>query len=80
MATVPYSVTVTSRAVSMRWEQAVLDRLQRRARVAGWSASALAQRYVDEGLRMAEHPGIVFQDGPAGRRPAWSPVPTSGKS
>jgi uncharacterized protein (DUF433 family) len=24
---------------------------------------------VDEGLRMAAHPGIVFRDGPAGRRP-----------
>ncbi len=53
MATVAFSVTVTSRAVSMRWEQAVLDRLQRRARLAGWSVSALAQRYVDEGLRVA---------------------------
>ena len=30
----------------------------------------MAQRLVDEGLRMADHPGIVFRDGPAGRRPA----------
>lgn len=25
---------------------------------------------IDEGLRMAEHPGIVFKDGPSGRRAA----------
>jgi hypothetical protein len=30
----------------------------------------LAQRLVDEGLRMADHPGIVFKDGPSGRRAA----------
>lgn len=28
------------------------------------------ERYVEEGLRMEEHPGIVFVDGPAGRRTA----------
>ena len=34
------------------------------------SASGLAQRLVDEGLRMAAHPGVVFRSGPAGRRAA----------
>jgi uncharacterized protein (DUF433 family) len=28
----------------------------------------LAQRYVEEGLRMDEHPLVHFADGPAGRR------------
>lgn len=28
----------------------------------------LAQRYVEEGLRMDEHPLIIFADGPSGRR------------
>ncbi len=28
------------------------------------------ERYVEEGLRTEEHPGIVFVDGPAGRRAA----------
>src|SRR3954469_584466 len=28
----------------------------------------LAQRYVEEGLRMDEHPLVRFVDGPAGRR------------
>jgi uncharacterized protein (DUF433 family) len=30
----------------------------------------LAQRYVEEGLRMDEHPLVRFVDGPAGRRPS----------
>ena len=30
----------------------------------------LAERYVEEGLRMDEHPLIYFRDGEAGRRPA----------
>src|SRR5215475_12791800 len=30
--------------------------------------SSAANRLVDEGLRMTEHPGIVFRDGPTGRR------------
>jgi hypothetical protein len=30
---------------------------------------------VDEGLRMAEHPGIVFKDGPSGRRAALAMGP-----
>jgi hypothetical protein len=30
--------------------------------------SRLAERYVDEGVRMEDHPGIVFRDGPTGRR------------
>jgi hypothetical protein len=27
-------------------------------------------RFVDEGLRVAMHPGVVFKDGPSGRRAA----------
>ena len=34
----------------------------------GLSASAATNQFVDEGLRMAEHPAIVFRDGPTGRR------------
>jgi hypothetical protein len=32
------------------------------------SRSRLAERYIDEGMRMDDHPGIVFRDGPTGRR------------
>ena len=30
--------------------------------------SSTANRLVDEGLRMVDHPNIVFRDGPTGRR------------
>jgi hypothetical protein len=30
----------------------------------------LAERYLEEAIRVAEHPGIVFRSGPAGRRAA----------
>jgi hypothetical protein len=57
--------------LSIRFDPALLARLRRRARtMPGGSVSGLAQRLVDEGLRMAEHPGIVFKDGPSGRRAA----------
>ena len=37
--------------------------------------SRLAERYIDEGMRMDDHPGIVFRDGPAGRRAALAAGP-----
>jgi len=36
----------------------------------GASAAGLAQRLIDEGLRRADHPGVIFKDGPSGRRAA----------
>jgi hypothetical protein len=57
--------------LSIRFDASVLERLRRRAKsLPGATPSGLAIRLVDEGLRMAEHPGIVFKDGPAGRRAA----------
>jgi hypothetical protein len=54
---------------SIRFDEDVERRLASfAARRPGLSRSAVAARLVDEGLRMAEHPGIVFRDGPAGRR------------
>jgi hypothetical protein len=53
----------------VRFEPAVLERLRRYVRAhPGISASALTSRFVDEALRMEEHPGILFRDGPSGRR------------
>src|SRR5690348_936749 len=56
--------------LSIRFDAALLGRLRARAAAAGGNTSALAQRLVDEGLRMADHPGVVFKDGPSGRRAA----------
>lgn len=47
-----------------------LEHLKRRAHEAGQPQTALAERYIEEGLRMDEHPLIYFRDGTAGRRPA----------
>lgn len=56
---------------SIRFDDAVLARLRLQASTeVGGNVSALAHRLVDEGLRMAEHPGIVFKPGPSGRRAA----------
>lgn len=46
----------------------MLERLERRAAERGVTQTALVERYVEEGLRMDDHPGICFADGPAGRR------------
>lgn len=47
-----------------------LARLEQRARLTRVPKTALADRYVEEGLAMDTYPGIVFRDGPSGRRPA----------
>ncbi|MBA3421462.1 MAG: DUF433 domain-containing protein [Thermoleophilaceae bacterium] len=48
-----------------------LDRLDERARDLGESRNGLAQRLLDEGLRLEQHPLIYFREGAAGlRRPA----------
>jgi hypothetical protein len=60
-----------SAPLSIRFDDNLLARLRRRVQASpGASVSGLAQRLLDEGLRMAEHPGIVFKDGPSGRRAA----------
>ena len=57
-----------SRQFSARLDPSVVDRLDRRGARTGLNRSRLAERYLDEGMRMEDHPGIVFRDGPAGRR------------
>lgn len=47
-----------------------LERLRQRARLSGEARTALAERYLDEGLAMDEFPGIYFVEGTLGRRPA----------
>lgn len=54
--------------MSVRFPDDVAERLRERAVATGEPSSGLAQRLVDEGLRMESHPGIVFHRGPSGRR------------
>jgi hypothetical protein len=57
--------------LSIRFDAALLARLRRRVTATpGSTTSALAQRLIDEGLRMTDHPGVIFKDGPSGRRAA----------
>jgi hypothetical protein len=56
-------------ATPVRFEDDVADRLAAFAAAhPGLSLSSAANQLVDEGLRMREHPGIVFRDGVTGRR------------
>jgi hypothetical protein len=57
-----------SNLTSLRIPEETKHRLDVAARAVGQSRSALMQRYIEEGLRMDRHPGIVFRPGPAGRR------------
>ena len=66
---------------SIRFDEPVIDRLSSYvARHPGLTRSAVAARYVDEGLRMEEHPGILFREGPTGRRATVVGGRTSGRS
>jgi len=42
--------------------------LRERSAQSGESLVRLAERYLDEGMRLDRHPGILFRNGPAGRR------------
>jgi hypothetical protein len=57
-----------SQPLSLRLPAATLEKLAARARRADLPPRTLAQRYVEEGLRMDSHPLVHFAEGPAGRR------------
>jgi hypothetical protein len=52
----------------IRIAEKTLATLRERSKRRGEPLARLAQRYIEEGLRTDDHPGIVFRDGPAGRR------------
>lgn len=53
----------------VRFDMAVADRLAVFVSINhGLSLSSAANMLVDEGLRMHEHPGVLFRTGPTGRR------------
>ncbi len=56
------------RHLSVRVGEDLLAQLDTQSRRSGQSRSAVAKRLLQEGLRMEEHPRIVFRSGPAGRR------------
>src|ERR671923_1890321 len=68
-------VSPSSRQFSARLDADLVERLERRGERAGMNRSRLAERYIDEGMRMEDHPGIVFREGPTGRRAALAGGP-----
>jgi uncharacterized protein (DUF433 family) len=56
--------------IAFRFSPRTIARLRRRAAETRASQTALAERYIEEGLRQDEHPMIYFRDGEGGRRPA----------
>jgi hypothetical protein len=59
MATSPFSA---------RLDADLIPRLKRLSVREGLTVSQLAERFIEEGVRSAELPGIVFRPGPTGRR------------
>jgi uncharacterized protein (DUF433 family) len=65
----------TQKPFSIRMSEQTLARLDAGARRRGEPKARTAERLIDEGLRMEDHPGIVFRDGPTGRRAALAGGP-----
>jgi uncharacterized protein (DUF433 family) len=57
-----------SHPLSVRLNDATIARLGKHALRVRLAPRTLAQRYIEEGLRMDEHPLVRFAEGPAGRR------------
>jgi len=55
---------------TFRLQPGIVERLDERAHALGTTRSTLAEQYLEEALRVVEHPGIRFADGPSGRRAA----------
>jgi hypothetical protein len=74
---IDYNVVMSKRpATPVRFDPPVADRLASFvAANPGMSLSSAANRLVDEALRMAEHPGVIFRSGPTGRRAALAGGP-----
>jgi len=54
--------------LSLRFKEDTLQRLYSQAKLAGMPPRTLAQRMVEEALRMTEHPLVDFTDNGAARR------------
>ncbi len=68
MTTTDYTVVMT--VVSIRFSDEPLHRrLKDSAHQRSMGVSTLAERLIDEGLRMEAHPAVVFRESTSGRRP-----------
>jgi uncharacterized protein (DUF433 family) len=62
--------STTKQSVAFRFDPITVARLKQRALETHAPQTALAERYIEEGLRHDEYPIIYFRDGETGRRPA----------
>lgn len=60
----------TKQSIAFRFAPRTIARLRQRAKETRAAQTALAERYIEEGLRQDEHPLIHFREGEAGRRPS----------
>ena len=66
---------MTGERLTIELDGAALERLDALRDEDGCSRSEAARTLIEEGLRMAKHPGIVFHPGPTGRRASLSDGP-----
>jgi hypothetical protein len=57
-----------TKSFSARFSAEVVDMLGARSKRLGESKARVAERLIEEGLRIEQFPGIVFRSGPTGRR------------
>lgn len=57
-----------TKSFSARFSAEVVEMLDARSERLGQSKARVAERLIEEGLRVEEFPGIVFRSGPTGRR------------
>ncbi|HTC61041.1 MAG TPA: hypothetical protein VK691_13130 [Solirubrobacteraceae bacterium] len=62
------SRTKRTKSFSARFSAEVVDMLDARSERLGQSKARVAERLIEEGLRIEEFPGITFRSGPTGRR------------
>ncbi|MGQ0845273.1 MAG: hypothetical protein ACT4QF_14190 [Sporichthyaceae bacterium] len=66
---------MTRSTTSVRFADELRDRLAAAAAAEGTTLTELIERFVQEGLATAAHPGVVFKPGPSGRRAALAGGP-----
>lgn len=64
-----------ARPTSFRLPSDLLQRLDHEAAARAMSVTALVATLLDEGLKSSRFPGIVYRDGPTGRRAALAQGP-----
>lgn len=57
-----------ARPTSFRLPEELLDRLDQEAEAGGTSVTALVASLLDEGMKTRHFPGVIYRDGPTGRR------------